>query len=135
MAFTTPDQRPEQVQTMQVISYTDARNSLKAVIDKVIDDQVPMLIHRREGGNAVLMSEEAYPSMQETFCLMSNPANARALLRSIEQAKAGKAKKLKSINTLINAACPDPSQALANQNHWWVTCQAIGHAELMTPIG
>ena len=78
---------------MRVISYTDARNSLKAVIDKVIDDQVPMLIHRREGGNAVLMSEEAYDSMQETFYLMSNPANARALLRSIEQAKAGKAKK------------------------------------------
>jgi len=41
----------------------------------------------------VLMSEEAYASMQETFYLMSNPANARALLRSIEQAKAGKAKK------------------------------------------
>jgi antitoxin YefM len=86
-------QLPEQVQAMQVISYTDARNSLKAVIDKVIDDQAPTLIHRREGGNAVLMSEEAYASMQETFYLMSNPANARALLRSIEQAKAGKAKK------------------------------------------
>ena len=57
---------------MQVISYTDARNSLKAVIDKVIDDQAPTLIHRREGGNAVLMSEEAYASMQETFYLMSN---------------------------------------------------------------
>jgi len=81
------------VQAMQIISYTDARNSLKAVIDKVIDDQAPTLIHRREGGNAVLMSEEAYASMQETFYLMSNPANARALLRSIEQAKAGKAKK------------------------------------------
>ena len=93
IAFTIPDQLPEQVQAMQVISYTDARNSLKAVIDKVIDDQAPMLIHRREGGNAVLMSEEAYASMQETFYLMSNPANARALLRSIEQAKAGKAKK------------------------------------------
>jgi antitoxin YefM len=91
MATTIPDQLPEQVQAMQVISYTDARNSLKAVIDKVIDDQAPILIHRREGGNAV--SEEAYASMQETFYLMSNPANARALLRSIEQAKAGKAKK------------------------------------------
>jgi len=41
---------------MQVISYTDARNSLKAVIDKVIDDQAPTLILRREGGNAVLMN-------------------------------------------------------------------------------
>jgi antitoxin YefM len=93
LPFRIDEQLPEQVQAMQVISYTDARNSLKAVIDKVIDDQAPTLIHRREGGNAVLMSEEAYASMQETFYLMSNPANARALLRSIEQAKAGKAKK------------------------------------------
>jgi antitoxin YefM len=93
LPFRIHAQLPEQVQAMQVISYTDARNSLKAVIDKVIDDQAPMLIHRREGGNAVLLSEEAYASMQETFYLMSNPANARALLRSIEQAKAGKAKK------------------------------------------
>jgi antitoxin YefM len=47
---------------MHVISYTDARNSLKAVIDQVIDDQAPTLIHRREGGNAVILSEEAFSS-------------------------------------------------------------------------
>ena len=83
---------------MQVISYTDARNSLKAVIDKVIDDQAPTLIHRREGGNAVLLSEEAYASMQETLYLLSSPANARALMRSVAQLKAGKAKKRKLID-------------------------------------
>ena len=83
---------------MQVISYTDARNSLKAVIDKVIDDQAPTLIHRREGGNAVLLSEEAYTSMQETLYLLSNPANARALMRSVAQAKAGKTKARKLID-------------------------------------
>jgi len=82
---------------MQVISYTDARNSLKAVIDKVIDDQAPTLIHRREGGNAVILSEEAYSSIQETLYLLSSPANARALMRSIEQLKSGKAKKRKLI--------------------------------------
>ena len=82
---------------MQVISYTDARNSLKAVIDKVIDDQAPTLIHRREGGNAVLLSEEAFSSMQETLYLLSSPANARALLHSVAQLKAGKAKKRKLV--------------------------------------
>jgi antitoxin YefM len=82
---------------MQVISYTDARNSLKAVIDKVIDDQAPTLIHRREGGNAVLLSEEAYSSIQETLYLLSSPANARSLMRSIEQLKSGKAKKRKLV--------------------------------------
>ena len=83
---------------MQVISYTDARNTLKAVIDQVIDDQAPTLIHRREGGNAVLMSEQAYSSMQETLYLLSNPANARALMRSVAQSKAGKAKARKLLD-------------------------------------
>ena len=82
---------------MHVISYTDARNTLKAVIDQVNDDQAPTLIHRRDGGNAVLMSEQAYSSMQETLYLLSNPANARALMRSVAQAKAGKAKGRKLI--------------------------------------
>jgi antitoxin YefM len=68
------------------------------VIDKVIDDQAPTLIHRREGGNAVLLSEEAYASMQETLYLLSNPANARALMRSVAQAKAGKTKARKLID-------------------------------------
>lgn len=78
---------------MQVISYTDARNSLNAVIDQVIDDQAPTLIHRREGGNAVILSEQAYSSIQETLYLLSSPANARVLMRSIAQAKAGKVKR------------------------------------------
>ena len=83
---------------MQVISYTEARNSLKAVIDQVIDDQAPTLIHRREGGNAVILSEKAYSSIQETLYLLSSPANARALMRSIDQVKAGKAKRRKLID-------------------------------------
>ncbi|PUE13430.1 type II toxin-antitoxin system prevent-host-death family antitoxin [Limnohabitans sp. WS1] len=87
-----------QVSAMHVISYTDARNSLKAVIDQVIDDQAPTLIHRREGGNAVILSEEAFSSIQETLYLLSSPANARALLNSVAQLKAGKAKKRKLLD-------------------------------------
>ena len=84
---------------MQVISYTDARNALKAAMDQVIEDQAPLLIHRREGGSVVLVSEQAYASAQETLYLLSNPANARALLHSVSQLKAGKAKKRKLLET------------------------------------
>jgi antitoxin YefM len=83
---------------LQVIRFTDARNSLKAVIDKVIDDQTHTLIYRREGGN-VVVSEEAYSSIQETLYLLSSPANARSLMRSFEQLKSGKAKKRKKVST------------------------------------
>ena len=42
---------------MKIISYTDARNGLKAVIDDVVNDADIAVITRREGGNAVVMSQ------------------------------------------------------------------------------
>ena len=84
---------------MQVISYTQARKSLEAVIDQVIEDQEPALIRRREGGNVVLLPEQTYNSIQETLYLLSTPANARNLIRSVAQLKAGKAKKRKPQHT------------------------------------
>lgn len=76
---------------MEVISYSQARNSFKAVLDQVVDNQTPTLIHRRDGEDAVLMSKSAYTSMHETMYLLSTPANARALMRSIDQHQKGKA--------------------------------------------
>lgn len=84
---------------MQVVSYTDVRNSFKAVIDRVIEDQDVTMIHRRSGGNAVLMSETAYTSMQETLHLLSNPVNAHYLMESVQQHKAGKTK----VRSLVEA--------------------------------
>ena len=78
---------------MKIISYTDARNGLKAVLDGVVNDADIAVITRREGGNAVLMSQAQYESMAETFYLLSNPANAAHLAASIAQHKAGKAKR------------------------------------------
>ena len=78
---------------MKIISYTDARNGLKAVIDGVVNDADIAVITRREGGNAVVMSQAQYESMAETLYLLSNPANAAHLATSIAQHKAGKAKR------------------------------------------
>ncbi len=77
---------------MQVVSYSEVRNSFKAVIDRVIEEQDVTLIHRRSGSNAVLMSEAAYSSMNETLHLLSNPVNAKHLMESVEQHRAGKVK-------------------------------------------
>ena len=78
---------------MKIISYTDARNGLKAVIDGVVNDADIAVITRRECGNAVVMSQAQYESMAETLYLLSNPANAAHLATSIAQHKAGKAKR------------------------------------------
>ena len=83
---------------MHVASYSEVRENFKTIIDKTIDDADVTLIHRRKGGNAVLMSEEHYNSMVETLYLLSNPANAKHLAQSIEQHKAGKDQKRQLIN-------------------------------------
>jgi antitoxin YefM len=77
---------------MQVISYTQARKSLEAVIDQVIEDQEPALIRRCEGGNVVLLPEQSYNSMQETLHLLSTTKNAQRLFRSVDQLNSDKAK-------------------------------------------
>lgn len=77
---------------MQVISYSQARKSLEALIGQVIEDQEPSLIRRREGGNVVLLPEQTYNSMQETLHLLSTTANTQRLLRSVDQLNAEKEK-------------------------------------------
>ncbi len=74
---------------MRTIHFSDARNNLKAVIDQAIDDHDAILITRRDAPNAVIMSQEQYDSWMETMYLMSNPANAKRLMESIEQLRRG----------------------------------------------
>ena len=76
---------------MQVISYSEARNSLKSVLDSVNDNADVTIINRRDAGNAVVMSLDHYNSIMETLYLMQTPANAAYLMESIAQFKAGKA--------------------------------------------
>ena len=75
---------------MKIVSYTEARNSLKAVLDSVVDDADTAVITRRDAQDAVVMSLDYYHSLMETVHLLRSPANAEHLNRSIEQFKAGK---------------------------------------------
>lgn len=84
---------------MQVVSFTQARSEFKAVIDRVVDDCDVTLIHRRDGENAVLLSESTYNSMIETMHLLQSPANARRLMEAVEQDRQGHA----SERTLLDA--------------------------------
>ena len=76
---------------MQVISYSEPRNSLKSVLDGVIENADITIISRRDGGDAVVMSLDHYQQMAETLYLLSSPANSRHLAKSIRQYREGKA--------------------------------------------
>ncbi len=75
---------------MKIISFTEARNSLKAVLDGVTNDADTTVITRRDAEDAVVMSLDYYDSLMETVHLLRSPANAEHLNKSIAQYKAGK---------------------------------------------
>lgn len=74
---------------MQVVSYTEARNSLKSVLDSVVDNADCAIITRRDADNAVVMSQDYFNSLMETVHLLKSPANMVHLKQSIEQYRAG----------------------------------------------
>ncbi len=83
---------------MKVVSFSEARNSLKAVLDGVVNDADTTIITRRDAEDAVVMSLDYYNSLMETVHLLRSPANTEHLARSIKQYRAGKAKPRKRVD-------------------------------------
>jgi antitoxin YefM len=76
---------------MNTITYTDARNNLRSVLDRVVDDADHTIITRRDANDAVVMSLDQFNGLLETVHLLRSPANAQHLAHSIEQYRQGKA--------------------------------------------
>lgn len=77
--------------TVKVITYSEARASLKGYMKSVAEDHIPTVITSQRGRPVVMLSLEDYTSMEETIHLLSSPTNASRLAESIEQFKQGKA--------------------------------------------
>jgi antitoxin YefM len=75
---------------MHAISYSEARENLKSVIDKVVADRAPIAITRQRGEGAVLVSESDWASIEETLYLLRSPANAERLLEAVRGLENGK---------------------------------------------
>lgn len=76
---------------MRAKSISDFRKNIAADIDAAVEDHVPLIITRPGGKEAaVVMSLEDFNSWQETAYLLSSPANAERLRRSIADLDAGK---------------------------------------------
>ncbi len=78
---------------MNVTTFSEARNNLKSVLDKVTNDADCTIITRRDAGDAVVMSLDYYNSLMETVHLLRSPENAAHLAKSIEQYRTGQATK------------------------------------------
>jgi len=75
---------------MNIVSFTQARNNLKSVLNRVIDDADCTIITRRDTEDAVVMSLDYYNGLMETVYLLKSPANVEHLDKSIEQFRQGK---------------------------------------------
>jgi antitoxin YefM len=77
---------------MRVISFSDARNQLKQVVDQVVEDADFTVITRRDAPDAVVMSLDTFNSLMETLHLLKVPSNVRHLEKSIAQYRKGQTK-------------------------------------------
>ena len=77
---------------MNTTTLNSAKQNLETLIQQVENDAEPVLIMVDENRKAVLMSEREFNSWQETIYLLSNPANAEHLRKSLAEADAGLAR-------------------------------------------
>ena len=74
---------------MRIVSFSEARDKLKSVLDQVVDDADCTVITRRDSEDAIVMSLDYYNSLMETVHLLKSPANVEHLRKSIEQYRSG----------------------------------------------
>jgi antitoxin YefM len=74
---------------MDVLTYSDTRARLKAVMDRVVEDRAPVVVTRKRGEAVVMVSLADWNAMEETLHLLSSPANAQRLAAAIGQLDAG----------------------------------------------
>jgi len=75
---------------MNVINYSDTRERLKEVMDRVVADHQPVVISRQKAESVVMVSLADWHAIEETLHLLSTPANAARLRSAIDELDAGR---------------------------------------------
>lgn len=74
---------------MDIVTYSETRANLKAVMDRVVTDHVPVAITRQRGKPVVMVDLDDWNALMETRYLFSTPENARALLGAVDRLDRG----------------------------------------------
>jgi antitoxin YefM len=69
---------------------SDVRANLKEFMDRVVDDNEPLIITRPGGRDVVMLSKEEYDNIIENIHVLGNKANREWLLLGKKQAESGK---------------------------------------------
>ena len=74
---------------MEAILYSQARNNLRSLIDKVCLDFSEFIISTKDNKSAVLISYEEYRGLKETLYLLSSRENRDRLLDAVDEIEKG----------------------------------------------
>lgn len=78
------------VAAMDIVTFSEARANLKAVMDRACADRAPVVVKRARGQeNVVIVPQGEWEGLQETLHLLASPANAKHLLEGIRELEAG----------------------------------------------
>ncbi len=75
---------------MDVLTYSDARATLRDYMDRVINDRTHVVVTRQKAEAVVIVSLSHWNAMEETMHLLSSPANAERIRQSIRQLEESK---------------------------------------------
>jgi antitoxin YefM len=84
---------------MNAVSLKDAKLHLEELVERVIADAEPTIVLTESGEQAVLLPLNEYNSWKETLYLLSNPANADHLRKSIAEARKGNVQERELLET------------------------------------
>ncbi len=70
-------------------TYSQAREQLKALMDRAVDDREVILVRRRSGDAVAMIAADELQSLMETAHLLRSPKNAERLLTALARARTG----------------------------------------------
>ncbi|MDQ6786146.1 MAG: type II toxin-antitoxin system prevent-host-death family antitoxin [Acidobacteriota bacterium] len=69
-------------------TYSNARNNLASLLEKVTDEQEIVIINRRGREDVAMVNANELSSLLETAHLLRSPKNAQRLLKALQRAQA-----------------------------------------------
>jgi antitoxin YefM len=69
-------------------SYSQAREQLKSLMDRAVEDREVIVVRRRTGGDVAIIAADELESLVETAHLLRSAKNAERLLAALNRARA-----------------------------------------------
>src|ERR1043165_7675127 len=103
---------------VDVTTYSEARQNLAKLLDRVVKDNEPVIVARKKRGSVVLVALSEWNSIQETLHPFSTRANARALLDAMDAADRGEYAKtmtMKELRAMVQGARGKPPRRASSR--------------------